>query len=702
MKISTDHVWPIKTISLDPLEKNLREKLKLYKQKSPYIFFTENGRLSAYMMSGKVDPKMSVKLLRQISNRIDVVGVINMGETMTVPFIFQALGEPITLVKSNDEITGYIQREDLLIELSTGKSKSTNFLKIMLASIPMGLFIVDENEKFVDCNETGLKMIRHTYDAVMNMNPGDIFNESIIKKVFTTGETILNQIHVAESFGILADYSPIFNEINEITGVMVIVQDLPRVEEMAMEIEYVKDLNADLNAILSSMYDEIIIVNNKGDILRHSKNLQIDSWEKAPNNLIGKNILKLEDDGLLSQLVTRRVLKEKRKTSIVREMENGRNVVSIGNPILNDDGEIHRIVIASRDITETTKLKMELQETKQLTAAYEQELETLRNREIVSNKIIYRSSKMERVMEKIDKLAEFNSTVMIQGESGVGKELIAQAIHDLGNRSHQPFLALNCGAIPENLLESELFGYKKGAFTGANPDGKVGYFEQADQGVLFLDEISELPPHLQVKLLRALQEKEITPLGSTESISVDVQIITATNQNIQDLVAKGKFREDLYYRLHVIPIDVPALRERPEDISLLAHHFLNKLNKKYNKNYHFSPVALSLFEAYHWPGNIRELKHLIERIVVLADDDEITAEFISPFLNFAGTKHQQPLVTDVIPLKEAQQSLEKQLIQLAMKRYKTTTKAAEVLGVSQSTVSRKYSKILEEKDLSNK
>src|SRR5699024_10947404 len=199
------------------------------------------------------------------------------------------------------------------------------------------------------------------------------------------------------------------------------------------------------------------------------------------------------------------------------------------------------------------------------------------------------------------------------------------------------------------------------------------YFEKAHEGVLFLDEVSELPGHLQVKLLRVLQEKEITRVGSTETIPVDVQIITATNKDLKEQVKEGRFREDLYYRINVIPITIPPLRERPEDIPLLAFHFMEQLNKQYHKNYHLAPEALRLLEAYNWPGNIRELQNLMERIVVFADEDIITAEFISSFMHFGQKSKSKPITTDVIPFKEAQEMLEEQLISLAMEQYKTTT-----------------------------
>ena len=304
------------------------------------------------------------------------------------------------------------------------------------------------------------------------------------------------------------------------------------------------------------------------------------------------------------------------------------------------------------------------------------------------------------IINQAKKIADFSSTVLLYGESGVGKEVIAQAIHQLGRRQAKPFLKLNCGAIPENLLESELFGYSKGSFTGADKNGKEGYFKQADGGILFLDEIGEMPIHLQVKLLRVLQEQEIIPIGSTAPIKVNVQIIAATNKKLEKMVEEGTFREDLFYRLNVIPIHIPPLRERTEDISLLAFHFLQQFNEKYERNYHLTPDAINVLEFYPWPGNVRELQNIIERLVVTAEHSSIDAEFVSQFLSM-GFEHKKmrPVITRVIPLQEAVDYVEEQLILMAMNQYKTTTKAAKALGISQSSVSRKYQKILNEKNM---
>ena len=397
-------------------------------------------------------------------------------------------------------------------------------------------------------------MIKSTPEKVMNVPAELIFNGEHINNVFTKGKTILNQLQITNEMGVLVDYSPIPNFDQSIEGMVIIVQDLPMVEDMAMEIEYIKDLNEDLHAILSSIYDEILVVNHKGELIRYSETVINDFWGSSLKDLLGKNLLELENKGLFSPSVTRLVLEKQKKVSVVQETKSGRKILAVGNPVFNENGELHRIIIASRDITEATRLKTELHEIKKISEQYKKELDDFKNKDRFLKKLIYCSPKMEQIINQAKKIADFSSNVLISGESGVGKEVIAQAIHQLGNRSSKPFLKLNCGAIPETLLESELFGYTKGAFTGADKNGKEGYFKRADQGILFLDEIGEMPLHLQVKLLRVLQEQEVIPIGSTIPTKINVQIIAATNKSLEKMVESGTFREDLFYRLNVIPL----------------------------------------------------------------------------------------------------------------------------------------------------
>jgi two-component system, NtrC family, response regulator AtoC len=297
--------------------------------------------------------------------------------------------------------------------------------------------------------------------------------------------------------------------------------------------------------------------------------------------------------------------------------------------------------------------------------------------------MIGKSRIMKDVFKLVEKVAQYNTTVLISGESGTGKELIAKGIHLAGNRSEQNLVSVNCGGIPENLLESEFFGYKKGAFTGADRD-KNGLFQEAHKGTIFLDEIGELPLPLQVKLLRVLQESEIRPVGSTQSVRVDVRVIAATQKDLEDEVAKGRFREDLFYRLNVLRIQLPPLRDRLEDVPLLMDHFINRFNKRLGKTIRsVSPAAIAYLLAYHWPGNIRELENIIERAVVLSDDDQILPELLPPVLTDKPEPAYAEEVDRIYSLKYAQKLLEKKMITRALKETRgNRTRASKLLEIS--------------------
>lgn len=694
-------IKPLMAIDIELLKKEIT-LYRHFKTQEPYLFIKEHQKLIGYipvkiLTTKKKDEKSITE--ETIRNELIPIGKISQfNKKISLPMIFQIIGEPFAIVKKDSgELSGYILREDILAELFRQGNQNIDLLKVILTSIPMGIFVVDREKKIVSYNDSALHMIKTTPESVLQTPAAKIFSKDHIDTVFQTGSTVLNQVHITANMSVLVDYSPIYTPEKQVDGMVIIVQDLPMVEEMANEIEYIKDLNHDMQAILSSVYDEILVVNAKGELIRFSDTEISQFWGVELKSLLGKNILELEQKGLFSPSVTRLVLEQKKKISVVQETKTGKKILAVGKPVFDESGELIRIIIASRDITETTKLKNELRHMKEITDQYKRELDDMKTKDLFYKKLIYCSSKMEEIMTQVKKIADFSSTILIHGESGVGKEVIAQAIHQLGRRSKKSFLKLNCGAIPENLLESELFGYSKGAFTGADKNGKEGYFKQADGGILFLDEIGEMPLHLQVKLLRVLQEQEVIPIGSTKSIKVDVQIIAATNKDLEKMVEKREFREDLFYRLNVIPIQIPPLRERPEDIPLLAYHFVQQMNKRYNKNYHLTPDALNLLEVHSWPGNIRELQNMMERLVVSADDEAIDAEFVNRYLVLGKElKNSKPIVTKILPLQEALESVEEQLILLAMKQYKTTTKAAKALGISQSSVSRKYQKILAE------
>lgn len=310
----------------------------------------------------------------------------------------------------------------------------------------------------------------------------------------------------------------------------------------------------------------------------------------------------------------------------------------------------------------------------------------LREGIFAQDNFICKSPKMNDIKEMINRVAFTDLTISIQGESGVGKEVVARLLHNLSPRYSNSFVKINCGAIPENLLESELFGYESGAFTGANKHGKIGKIELAHHGTLFLDEIGEMPLALQVKLLDFLQDQEIIRVGGTRKIKIDTRVITATNRNLEQMVNESRFRKDLFYRLNVIPIKIPPLRDRREDIPAMAEQFLEKFNNRYQMNKKFAPEVIDAFMEYNWPGNVRELEHVVERAAVVNFSEVIFYEDVCD--NFIAGNDARVICTNLMPLKEAKKALEVQLVKRAYEMYHSTYKAAKILQVDQSTVVR--------------
>jgi len=326
-----------------------------------------------------------------------------------------------------------------------------------------------------------------------------------------------------------------------------------------------------------------------------------------------------------------------------------------------------------------------------LLEGYLHELEQLRSKDNHDNQFVYNSPIMQNVADLALKVSNVDTTIMITGESGVGKEVLANFIHSHSHRKDKPFVKINCSAIPPQLLESELFGYEKGAFTGAGKSGKPGIFELANTGTLFLDEIGEIPLDIQVKLLRVMQENEFMRVGGTKTIKVDIRVIAATNRDLAQEVQKGTFRKDLFYRLNVVPLNIPPLRSRPDDILPLTMHFLDQFNKKHQKCKTICAEVLEAFQNHPWEGNIRELQNMVERLVILSDQDTIGLQDLPPvFTPSIGMPHIT--ISSIMPLKDAVALVENQLIEMARKQYKTTKGIAQALGVDQSTISRKMNR----------
>lgn len=468
-------------------------------------------------------------------------------------------------------------------------------------------------------------------------------------------------------------------------------------EQLAKNRALVKELNA----VVDSSYDGIYIADARGNTLRVNKAYErITGFKKT--NLIGENLRTLVKKGYFSSSTTLKVMESKKTVTIVQRLKNGKKILCTGNPIFNEDARLDKVLTNVRDITELEELKKQLDRAEELKDRYLSKAIRLQQQQLQLDDIIAESDTMQKILDQCIKVAEFDSSVLILGESGVGKEVIAKIIHKSSKRRDGPFMKINCGAIPENLLESELFGYEGGAFTGANKNGKPGLFELADGGTLLLDEIGELPFQLQVSLLRVIQERDFIRIGGTKPVNTDVRLLFATNRNLEELVERGQFREDLFYRINVIPIKIPPLRERIADIRPLTEFFLNKIQSRYGVKKKISEEAIEMLLRNNWPGNVRELENVIERITVLTQDYIIRPEHLPENINIsitgknvdsAAEQRKNATITDIIPLKEAVEALENQLIQQALDIYGSTRKAAKVLKISQASIVRKTKKI---------
>ncbi|ERN54598.1 sigma 54-interacting transcriptional regulator [Alkalihalophilus marmarensis] len=460
------------------------------------------------------------------------------------------------------------------------------------------------------------------------------------------------------------------------------------------KIERLLQMNKILDSIIDSSFDGIYVADSQGYGIKVNEAYSRITGVRA-KQLLGKNMHEVVSEGIVSESVTLKVLKERQSITIVQHI-NEKEFLVTGNPIFNSEGEISHVVTNVRDLSELNRLKVELRETKRYTNKILQEISEFKNKEgvkLLLDGIVAQSKEIIEVTAVIKKVCEVDSTVLLLGETGVGKEVFANMIHMNSNRKDKPYIKVNCGAIPAQLLESELFGYEKGAFTGADRNGKAGLFEKAEGGTIFLDEIGEIPLELQVKLLRVLQEFEVIRIGGAHPKKVDVRVISATNRNLKKMVAVGEFREDLYYRLNIVPIRIPALRERIADIAPLAYYFLNKMNEKYKLEKRFHSEVIYMMERYKWPGNIREMENLIERIAVTTEGNEINSNdfpkgvFESALDEIIHSKGQMEQ-----GLKQKVNDLEKRLIEEKMSEFKTTRKAAKALKISQSALVKKMKK----------
>lgn len=451
-------------------------------------------------------------------------------------------------------------------------------------------------------------------------------------------------------------------------------------------------VNPLLQKIVDSIHDGIYILDVEGRFVIFNKALE-DMIQLKRNKYIGTKAVDLVKKGLIDHSITQRVISSKKAVIDFQTVMGGvtKELMITSTPLLDENGDIQYIVANLKDITELNKTKLEREAAQMIIKEYN--LEEAK-KQYIDNYVVSKSNGMRNVINLAQRASQSSSTIILSGESGTGKEIIAKLIHSISPRKSNPFISINCAAIPENLLESELFGYEKGAFTDANTKGKIGLLELANKGTLFLDEINSLPLSLQGKILRFIETLELTRLGGTTSIKIDVRIITATNTELKTMVDNGNFREDLYFRLNVIPIDIPPLRDRKEDIIPLCMLFLSQNNKKIQREKTISVKALNALESYKWPGNVRELRNIIERIVVMSTNDIITYDDLPLMVieNKDKSANYKITVNKIVPLNEIIDEAERILIKKAYEEFSSTRKIAKTMGISQTSVVRKLKK----------
>ena len=450
------------------------------------------------------------------------------------------------------------------------------------------------------------------------------------------------------------------------------------------------DFEVVFEAIMRNSKDGLFITDHEGTIMMVNRATE-KMVEFEVSKILGRNVREMVDAGYYDKSVALEVMRTKQPISMIQVSRNGKRILATGIPIFDEKNNLQFVLVNDRDISSLENLTESLEE-ELLRRDVHYEFSSLGLAATELQDIVVRAPVMVEVMKTAVRAAKFDLTLVITGSSGVGKSMIARMIHRLSERRNGKFIDVNCGAISDSLIESELFGYEKGAFTGASAQGKKGLFEIADKGTLFLDEIGEIPMHLQVKLLRFLENGEMVRVGGLKSMKVNTRVITATNRNLEEMVENGTFRSDLYYRLNVVPIKIPALAKRREEVGPLIDFFLTRFNREYRVEKSISRGVRNSLLAYSFPGNIRELENLLKRLVTMVEEDEITVHHLPKHLQQeteSKTNYGKNEGKGLVELR----NLELQMIQDAIAEHGSQRKAAAALGLSQSTISRKIQNI---------
>jgi PAS domain S-box-containing protein len=541
-----------------------------------------------------------------------------------------------------------------------------------------GMIVVDEFAYITDINNSAAEMIEVDKEEVIGKHILEVIPTSGLPRVLKTKQTEFHQeLKLENGKKIITTRIPMIDETGKLFGALAVFKDITELVKLAEEITDLKEMRMMLEAIIHSSEEAISVVDEHGNgILINPAYTRITGLTEE--EVIGKPATADIAEG---ESMHMQVLKTRRPVRGVRMKVGPKNrdvVVNVAPIIV--DGVLKGSVGVIHDVSEIQRLTAELNRARQI-------IRTLEAKYSFAD-IIGTSEGIKVAIEQAKVAAKTPVTILLRGESGTGKELFAHAIHNASDRKYNKFIRVNCAAIPETLLESELFGYEEGAFSGAKRGGKRGLFEEANNGSIFLDEIGELSANTQAKLLRVLQEGEIVRVGGTKPIPINVRVIAATNVNLEKAIAEGTFREDLYYRLNRMPIYIPPLRARKEDIPALCRHLIQKLNQDYGRNVEgVTSAALDLLLAYDWPGNVRELENVLGRAMIFMKFNEVMIDVHHiPPLDISradSSPHKNEKETEIRPLEEMVEQYEASIIKQALRKYNNNkTATARALGIS--------------------
>jgi len=560
-----------------------------------------------------------------------------------------------------------------------------------------GVVVTDIDGRVVLINHNALKKLKTEKNGIIGKDISDVLQTTghRVFECLKTGREHLGQVETNGRAQFIVNITPII-EGQEIIGAVINFQPIQQFENSARRLESFQRITKQLEIVFETSFDGIWICDGSGKILALNRASERLNGVRA-DEVIGKNVEIMIQKNIVDSNITPDVIRTRQSISKMQFIKRtGRYLMVTGNPAFDEGGNLILVVVNERDMTQLNTLQKKLEKTRLEKEKISIQLEEMNVNTLKGQNVIAENKKMRQIYHTTLKLSQYEvSNILILGETGTGKGLMSKFIYRNSPRVNKAFIQINCAALPESLLEAELFGYEKGAFTGARAHGKVGRFELAHNGILFLDEIGDMPISIQAKLLTYLDDYEIVRLGGTRPIKIDCLILAATNQNLERLVKAKKFRRDLYHRLNSFTIQIPPLIERPEDTFELTHHYLAVYNRKYRKRKIIRSEGIKALQNHAFPGNVRELKNIIKEAVVLCEAplidqfviDKLEETAVESMANLPVTRIDVPFC-----LQRKMNAFEKQLLSAATKRCHSTNELARTIEISQATAFRKMKK----------